>query len=146
MSREKTTRQALASRLSAAAGQVRPFARNTMAAGTRAVRKTRAWSAPRVERTGQALQDSVAPKVASSLSSVAQRLDPGKPRSARWRRPAGIATVSAAASAVAAVARHRRKTGTDSSPAGQEGLPPAAETGDRRATASADTDGQGGTS
>lgn len=150
MSRTKKTRQVRASqmagRLSTIAKQMRPLARSTKAAAMRAVHRTRAWGAPRVEHTGQAVQDSIAPKVASSLSSVAQRLDPGKPRSARWRRPAWIAAVTAAASAVAAVVRHRSKTGSGSPPAEQTDQPPTTEIADKQAPVSADADGRATTS
>jgi hypothetical protein len=108
MSREKQTRQSQASRL--------------MAAVTRAVIRARAWSAPRVERSGQVVQDSVAPKVASMLTSAAHRIDPSEPRSARWRRPAGIATAGAAASTMAAIVRRRRKPAAGSSSAEHNGV------------------------
>jgi hypothetical protein len=118
MARTMRTGQALASqtanRLKTVAAQMKPFARNASAAATRGVHATRTWGAPRIERTGQILEDSVAPKVASVLSSAAQRLDPGKPRRARWRRPAGVATVTAAASAAVAVVLRRRKPGAAS--------------------------------
>jgi hypothetical protein len=144
MARTMRTRQALASqtanRLTAIAAQMKPFAKSTRTAATRGVHATRTWGAPRLERTGQVLQDSVAPKVASVLSSAAQRLDPGKPRRARWRRPAGIATITAGASAAAAVVLRRRKPRA-ASPAEQEGPPPAAEMADGQATPSADADG-----
>jgi hypothetical protein len=147
MARTMRTRQALASqtahRLTVVAAQLKPLARSTRAAATRGAHATRAWGAPRLEHTGQVLQDSVAPKVASALSSAAQRLDPGKPRSARWRRPAGIATVTAAASAAAAVVLRRRKPRAASSPAEQEDMAPAAEMGDSQATTSASADGAG---
>jgi hypothetical protein len=147
MARTTRTRQDLASqaasRLTAVAAQLKPFARNTRAAATRGVHATRTWGAPRLERTGQVLQDSVAPKVASALSSAAERLDPGKPRHARWHLPAGIATVTAAASAAAAVVLRRRRPRAASSPAEQDGATPAAETSDGQATPSADADGTG---
>ena len=148
MSRNKEARQALASqiasRLKAVGEQMKPVARSARAATTRGIQTTRTFSAPRVERMGQVLQDNVAPKVASVLSSAAQRLDPGKPREVRWRRTAGIATVTAAASAAAAVVLRRRKPGVASSPAEQEDLASAEEMGDSRATTSSDADGQAG--
>ena len=147
MSPNDETSEALASqiahRLKAVAAQMKPVARSARAATTRGVHTTRTWSAPRVERTGQVLQDSVAPKVASVLSSAAQRLDPGKPREVRWRRPAGIAAVTAAASAAAAVVLRRKKHGVAPSPAEQEDLASAEEMGDRQATTSSDADAQG---
>jgi hypothetical protein len=49
-----------------------------------------------VERTGQVLQDSVAPKVAAALTSTARRLDPGKPKRRGWRKVAGVSALLAA--------------------------------------------------
>ncbi len=83
------------------------------------VRKTRAWAAPQVERTGQALQDNVAPKVAALLTSAAQRLEPGQRRRRRWRELALVSMLTAAASAVAALARSRRKPGGTAAQDGQ---------------------------
>jgi hypothetical protein len=150
MARKRETRQALASqsadRLKAVAAQMKPFARSTKAAAARGVHATRTWGAPRVERAGQVLQDSVAPKAASVLSSAAHRLDPGKPRDARWRTRAGIATVTAAASAAAALVFRRRKPRAAPSPAEPENDAATAESGDTRATAGTDADGQRGAS
>ena len=92
-----------------AAAQVRPLAMTTGAAVRGRVNWTRAWAAPRVERTGQVLQDRVAPKVSALLSSAARRLEPAKPRRPRWRKLAGISVLTAAAGAVAAGVRNRRK-------------------------------------
>jgi hypothetical protein len=98
-----------AAQVKPAAAQVRPLAQSTQAAARRGVRRTRAWAAPQVERTGQVLQDSVAPKVSALLSSAAQRLDPAKPPRRRWRKVAGIATLTAVGSAIAAAVRNSRK-------------------------------------
>jgi hypothetical protein len=62
------------------AAQMKPLARSTRAVARRGVLKARAWAAPRVERTGQVLQDRVAPRVAALLSAAAQRLKPDKPQ------------------------------------------------------------------
>src|SRR4030081_2819376 len=69
-----------------AAAQVKPVARTTGAAARRGVHRTRAWAAPQLERTGQVLQDTIAPKVSAVLSSAAPRLAaaPG-PRGGWWR-------------------------------------------------------------
>jgi len=137
-----------AAQLKPVASQVKPLAKSTGAAARRQARRTRAWAAPQVERTGQVLQDSVAPKVSALLSSAAQRLEPAKPRHRRWPKPVGIAAVTAAGSAVAAFVRNRRKPGGTSSatPAGTEEMASAAEMPDghvRTSTeADADTDGQ----
>jgi hypothetical protein len=60
-----------------------------------------------VDRTGQVLQDTVAPKVAAALHSSAQRLDPAKPKRRSWRKAAGISALLAAAAATVAALRSR---------------------------------------
>lgn len=98
-------------RIKPVAEQMKPLAKSTGQAARRQLFRTRAWAAPRVERTGKVLEDTVAPKVSSMLSSAAERIDPAKPKRGRWRLPVGIATaVTAAASAAAAVLRKRSKT------------------------------------
>jgi hypothetical protein len=52
------------------ADQVMPLARNAGAAAKRQADRTRSWAAPQVERAGQAVQDSIAPKVSSLLSAA----------------------------------------------------------------------------
>ena len=98
------------------AAHMKPLAKTTGEAARRQVFRTRAWAAPRVERTGKVLQETVAPKVSELLSEAAERIDPAKPKRGRWRLPVGIATaVAAAASGAAAVLRKRLKTQADSS-------------------------------
>jgi hypothetical protein len=94
------------------AAQIKPIAKSTGEAARHRVRKTRAWAAPQVERTGQVLQDTVAPKVSALLSSAAQRLDPAEPRRRRWPKRIGAATLTAAASAAVAFIRSRRRAGS----------------------------------
>ena len=108
-------------------------------------------AAPQVERTEQVLQDSVAPKVSALLSSAAQRLEPAKPPRRRWRKLAGISTLTAAAGAVAAVVRSRKKPDlTTSADADADDGTSAAEMGNGQAgtstAADADVNGQAGTS
>ncbi len=92
------------------AAQVKPLAKSTGDAAKRQIFRTRAWAAPRIDRTGKAIQDNVAPKVSSMLGAAAERIDPAKPRRGRWRLPVGIlAAAAAAASAAAAVFRSRTK-------------------------------------
>ena len=114
--------------------QMRPLAQTTGAAAIRRVRRTRAWAAPRVERTGQVLQDSVAPTVSAWLSGAARRIEPAKPRRARWRTLAGISVLTAAAGAAAAVARNRTKPDSVTSVAETDAgnVAPAAATSDGR--------------
>src|SRR5260370_1158787 len=91
-----------AAQVTPVAARMKPLARSTGLAARRGARRTRAWAAPQVERTGQVLQDSVAPKVSALLSSAAQRLEPAEPPRRRWRKLAGISMITAAASAVGA--------------------------------------------
>src|SRR5215831_11655176 len=47
----------------------------------------RVWAAPRLERTGQALEQRVAPSMAAMLSSAARRIDPAPAPAKRRRWP-----------------------------------------------------------
>jgi hypothetical protein len=114
------------------AAQVKPLASDARQAANRGVYRARSWAAPQVERTGQVLQDTVAPKVAAALRSSAQKLDPGQPPHRGWRKGAAAASIllAAAATAVAAVARNRKARAAAN---GEEAAPAAGE-----AAASAD--------
>src|SRR5215472_13396529 len=119
MSGQKRTRDRMrkaADQMKPMAAQVKPLAKTTGEAARRQWFRTRAWAAPRVERTGKVLQETVAPKVSDLLSEAAERIDPAKPKRGRWRLPVGLATaVAAAASGAAAVLRKRSKAQSDSS-------------------------------
>ena len=110
-----SARQA-AARLKPAAARAKPLARNTGAAARRQLRRTRAWAAPQVERSGQVLQQKVAPKVSAALSSAAKKLDPAKASQRRWRKPAGLATLTAAGGAAAAFLRSKMRNGRPAPP------------------------------
>ena len=92
------------------AAQVKPRASDAREAAGRGVYKARAWAAPQVERTGQMLQETVAPKVAAALHESAQKLDPGEAPHRGWRKGAAAISIllAAAAAAVAAMARSRK--------------------------------------
>jgi hypothetical protein len=124
------------------ATQVKPLAQSTGAAAARRVRRTRAWAAPRVERTGQVLQDSVAPKVSAWVSVAARRLEPAKPQRPRWRKLAGVAVLTAAAGAAAAFVRNRKEPDSITSVAETDAgnVAAAAAVSDRQAMASTDAD------
>jgi len=66
----------VAARLKPVAARAKPLAKSTRSAAKRQMRRTRTWAAPRVERTGHALQETVAPKVSALLTSAAQRIEP----------------------------------------------------------------------
>jgi hypothetical protein len=122
------------------ATRVKPLARSTQAVAKRGVHSTRAWAAPQVERAGQVLQDSVAPKVSAMLSSAAQRLEPTKPRRKRWPRVVGISVLTAAAGAAAALARKRMKPDVTTR---ADDVTPAAQTHDGQASTPADAEAAG---
>jgi hypothetical protein len=124
------------------AAQVKPLAQTTGAAAIRRVRRTRAWAAPRVERTGQVLQDSVAPKVSAWLSVAARRLEPAKPQRPRWRKLAGISVLAAAAGAAVGFARNRKKPDSLTSVAEADAgnVAPTAAMSDGQAMGSTDAD------
>jgi hypothetical protein len=124
------------------AAQMKPLAQTTGAAAIRRVRRTRAWAAPRVERTGQVLQDSVAPKVSAWLSVAARRLEPAKPQRPRWRKLAGISVLAAAAGAAVGFARNRKKPDSLTSVAEADAgnVAPTAAMSDGQAMGSTDAD------
>jgi hypothetical protein len=127
-----------------AMAQMKPFAQRTGAVAKRRVRRTRAWAAPRVERTGQVLQDSVAPQVSAWLSTAARRLEPAKPPRPRWRKLAGFSGLAAAAGAAAALVRNRKQpdSPTPAAATGAGDVAPGTATSDGQATASTSADGQ----
>jgi len=135
----------VAAQVKPAAAQIKPLAQSTGAAAMRGVRTTRAWAAPRVERTGQVLQHNVAPKVSAWLSMAARRLEPAKPRGARWRKLAGISALTAAAGAAVAIVRNRKKPDsvTPAAEADAGIVAPATAASDGQATAGTDADVDG---
>ncbi len=100
-----------AGQLKAAAERAEPLAKNTGEAARRQILKTRAWVAAHVKRSGQVLQDTVAPKLSAMLASAAKRIDPAQARHRQWKKPVGLATLTAAGGAVAAFLRGRNKSG-----------------------------------
>jgi hypothetical protein len=108
------------------AAQVKPLASDARQAASRGVYSARAWAAPQVHRTGEVLQDSVAPKVVAALHSSAEKLDPGEAPHRGWRKGAAAVSIllAAAAAAVAAMARKRK---AQSAAANGEEAAPAAE-------------------
>lgn len=138
-----TARQA-AAQVKPVAAHAKPLAANTAAATRRRVLRTRAWAAPQIERTGQALEDSVAPKVSALLSSAARRVEPSRQRRRRGRALVAISMLTVAAGAVAILARNRRKAASMTSPANADAgtmAPAAARADDQpRTDAHADVD------
>jgi hypothetical protein len=130
-----------------AGAQVKPLATSTRAAAGHGLHRARAWAAPQVDRTAKAVQDKVAPQVSAMLSSAAQRIEPAKPQRRRWRKLAGISILTAAASALAALARSRAKPGrAPAAEADPEDVAPTAQMRDgnpgNSTSTDADVDGQ----
>jgi hypothetical protein len=127
-----------------AAAHVKPYASGARAAAGRGVHRARTVAAPQVERAGQALEDSVAPKVAAVLSSAARRIEPVKPRRRRWRKLAGISLLTAVATAVAAFFRNRAMPDlTAPADADSDSAAPGAKMSDEKAATSTDADVDG---
>jgi hypothetical protein len=127
-----------------AGAQLKPLATSTRAVTGRAVHGARAWAAPQVDRTAKAVQDKLAPQVSAMLSSAAQRIEPAKPARRRWRKLAGISVLTAAASALAALARNRAKANL--APSAQppaEDVAQAAQLRDEKAQTSTDAEVDG---
>lgn len=132
-------------RLQPAASKVMPLAKNARTAATQQAHRSRAWAAPQVEKAGQVVQHSVAPKVSALLSAAARRLEPEKPRARRWPKVASVSAATAAAGAVAAAVRSRKKANAASEDLGESGggvsaaqAAPDKKTGDGQRSASRD--------
>jgi hypothetical protein len=114
-----------------AATQARPIASSAkVTAGDRIVR-VRAWAAPRIESSGHTLEERVAPKVSSMLSSAAKRIDPVRRRRRRWPfLLVGVVVLGAAAGAVlnrrSSTAPWRKGEQQDSNAAVSDATPEAA--------------------
>jgi hypothetical protein len=105
----------LTERVKPVAAQAKPLAASTRETARRGVLKTRAWAAPQLERAGHGLQENVAPKVSSLMSSAAKRIEPAKPPRRQWGKLVGVAlsvVAAAAAAAAAAILRGRKPAET----------------------------------
>ena len=87
------------------------------------VNGARAWTAPRIERSGLAIRDTIAPKICEMLAATARRVDVTAPpvgvaAPRRWPAVVAGAALLTAAGAAAAVVFRRRKDddGTGGSP------------------------------
>ena len=122
-----------------AGSAVRDGARNVATRTAPRIQGARAWTAPRIERSGLAIRDTIAPKICETLMATARRVDVTPPRPdvaaprRRWPKvvagTAILAATAAAAAAAGAVVLRRRKndetrtaegTGTQT---GQDGQP-----------------------
>ena len=87
----------------------RPMTASARTAARKGIHHARIWAAPRLERTGQTLEDQVAPKMAAMLSAAAQRIEPVPARRRRrWPVLAAGLVAAAGLSATAAYLLKRR--------------------------------------
>jgi hypothetical protein len=136
--REQARKQAMQARQQArrAASQAAPYAATAKVTARRGVHSMRAWAAPRLEQSGQALQERVAPRMSAMLSSAARRIEPPRRASRRWPfLVAGLVTLGAAAGAAIWKMRGSGLPWQQSKPSGE-----AAEASPQAGPASADSD------
>ena len=107
-----------------AAAQATPLAVSAKMAARRGVYRARIWTAPRLERTGQALEQRVAPRVAAMMSAAARRIEPAPPKRRRW--PLMVAGVVAAAGVSATAAYLISRRGSSVAPVFRPGQPTVA--------------------
>ena len=131
----------------AATTQVAPLARSAQEKAGRGLLEARAWTAPRVEAGGVAVQERLAPAVTAAMVTAARRIDPPKAKRRRWPLiVAGVVVVGAGCAVAAQVLRSRRNAASmaASEPATPPSMPPAtpAERQEMTDTAHADVNGQ----
>jgi hypothetical protein len=102
--------QYLRARQLAAQAQLAPLAANARIAALQGMLGARAWSAPRLESMGLALQEQMAPQVAAALSAAARRIEPAKPPRRRWPAIAAGVVVIAGGSVAAVIIMNRRNS------------------------------------
>jgi len=116
--------QYLRARQLATQAQLAPLAANARIAAQQGMLGARAWTAPRLDTVGQALQEQMAPQLAAALSAAARRIEPAKPHRRRWPALAvGAVVIGGSAAAVIIMSRRNSQ--------------PAAETAEPGETASA---------
>ncbi len=129
-----------------ASTQVAPLARTAQERAGRSLLGARAWAAPRVEAGGVAVQERLAPAVASAMVSAARRMEPPKARRRRWPLiVAGVVVLGAGCAAAAQVLRSKRNTmATTASGPETPPMPPTtpAERQETADAAHADVNGQ----
>ena len=87
-----------------------PLAKSAQETAARGLLEARAWAAPRVEASGVAVQERIAPRVSAAMVTAARRLEP--PTAQRRRRwpfiVAGIVVLGAGCAAAAQILRGKR--------------------------------------
>ena len=91
-----------------AATQATPLAKSARETAQQSVHDARVWAAPRVERSGHAVAERIAPKLSDMLVATARRLEPAPPtRRRRWPKALAGMVMLGVGTAVAAVLRRR---------------------------------------
>ncbi len=127
--------------------QVAPLARSAQEKAGRGLLGARAWTAPRVEAGGVALQERLAPAVSAAMVTAARRIEPPRARRRRWPLiVVGVVVLGAGCAAAAQVLRSKRNAESmaASDPAPPSSVPPAtpAERQEMTDAAHADVNGQ----
>jgi hypothetical protein len=131
---------------SQASTQVAPLAKTAQEKAAQGLLEARTWAAPRVEAGGVAVQERIAPAVASAIVSAARTIEPPKAkRGRRWPLiVAGIVVLGAGCAVAAQVLRSKRNGVTTTEPVTPPATPPAtpAERQEMTDTAHVDANGQ----
>jgi hypothetical protein len=124
-----------------AASRVAPVAASARVTARQGMRRARTWTAPRLERTGQALEKRVAPRISAMLGAAARRIEP-PPKRRLWPfLTAGVVTAAAAAgAAIRMVTRRGAETTTQLGKAAEKEAPAQSESA--AATKAADVNGR----
>lgn len=97
-----------------AASRVAPIAASARVTARQGMRTVRTWTAPRLDRTGQALEKRVAPRISAMLGAAARRIEPRRKR--RLWPFLTVGLVAAAAAAGAAIRMVTRRGAGTSQP------------------------------
>jgi len=113
--------------------QFTPLAKSAQLTATQGVYQARAWTAPRVEQAGIAVQENIAPKVSSAMVATARKIQPVLVIERRRRWPvivAGVVTVSAGCVAAILLRGQRAsRYSADPDPAAPPPVPPTGPAG-----------------
>jgi hypothetical protein len=126
--------------------QVAPLAKSAQETAGRGLLEARAWAAPRVEATGVAVQERLAPAVSAAMVTAARRIQP--PKAQRRRRwpfiAAAVVVLGAGCAAAAQILRSKRDTMVTADPGPVAPPMPPTTPADRQemTDAQADVNGQ----
>jgi hypothetical protein len=125
-----------------AAAQIAPLALSARMTAVQGMYGARVWTAPRLERMGQALQERVAPRMSAMLAATARRIDPAPRPRRRWPVLAAGIVMIAGGGAVAALLLSRRGPGAIAELARPGGARQSAAQPDMAGAETADVNGQ----